>query len=292
MIPLEEAHKKFITHLRDKNRSGATILAYGKDIEQLITHLKKKGHSHVHHVKKEDIEEFMKNLMIEGYTTKSISRKTNSTKTFFRYLQINEYITDDPAYLLEHPRYDTKPPRILSKTEYRALRDAARHEPRMYAVIELLLQTGIRIGELASVRLDDVRFSQGNLQGEIDIRSANGKVSRTVPLNKSAEAALKKYIEIRPDVKEKTLFTTKTGRPLLVRNIRTSIDKYFKIAGIKDAKVNDLRHTFVAHHLMSGASILLISKLAGHKQISTTEKYLDYIHKEQDREEKVKLDEL
>lgn len=291
MIALEEAHKKFITHLNDKSRSGATILAYGKDIEQLIGHLKKKGHSQVHHVKKEDIEEFMKKLMNEGYTSKSISRKTNSTKTFFRYLQINEYITDDPAYLIAHPHYDTKPPRILTKTEYRALRDAAKHEPRMYAVIELLLQTGIRIGELASIKVDDVKFSQGSLQGEIEIKNGS-KITRVVPLNKSAEAAVKRYLELRPQVKEKTLFITKTGRPLLVRNIRTAIDKYFKIADIKDAKVNDLRHTFVAHHLMSGTSILLISKLAGHKRISTTEKYLEYIEKEKDREDKVKLDEL
>lgn len=292
MIHLEEAHEKFVDHLRAKDRSHATVLAYGKDIEQLISHLKKQGHSHVHHVKKEDLEVFLKSLMNSGdYTAKSVSRKTNSTKTFFRFLQLNEYITDDPAYLISHPHYETKPPRILSKTEYRALRDAAKHDPRMYAVVELLLQSGIRIGELASLKIDDIRLSQGTLQGEIDIR-ANNKVLRTIPLNKSAEQAIRRYLDVRPDVKERTVFITKTGRPLLVRNIRTSIDKFFKTAGIKDAKVNDLRHTFVAHHLMSGSSILLISKIAGHKRISTTEKYLEFIDTVGDKEEKAKLEEL
>lgn len=292
MIHLDEAHRKFVDHLKEKNRSYATVLAYGKDIEQLIDHLKNQGHSHVHHVKKEDLEQFLKNLMTNGeYTAKSVSRKTNSTKTFFRFLQLNEYITDDPAYLISHPHYETKPPRILSKTEYRALRDAAKHDPRMYAIVELLLQSGIRIGELASLKLEDVRLSQGALQGELDIK-VNNKVARTIPLNKSAEQALKRYLDIRPEVKERTMFITKTGRPLLVRNIRTSIDKFFKTAGIKDAKVNDLRHTFVAHHLMSGSSILLISKIAGHKRISTTEKYLEFIDAVGDKEEKVKLDEL
>lgn len=292
MIHLEEAHQKFVGHLKEKNRSNATVLAYGKDIEQLISHLKEKGHSHVHHVKKDDLESFLRSLMAGGeYTAKSVSRKTNSTKTFFRFLQLNEFITDDPAYLIAHPHYDTKPPRILTKTEYRALRDAAKHDPRMYAIIELLLQTGIRIGELAALKLEDIHLSEGSLSGELDIRSGH-KVVRTIPLNKSAENALKRYLDVRPEGKEKTVFITKTGRPLLVRNIRTSIDKFFKVAGIKDAKVNDLRHTFVAHHLMSGTSILLISKIAGHKRISTTEKYLEYIDSIKDKEEKAKLEEL
>jgi site-specific recombinase XerD len=291
MIPLEDAHKKFVDHLKEKNRSKSTVLAYGKDIEQLIKYLKAAGVSHIHHVKKDNIDKFMSKLAGEGYTSKSISRKTNSTKTFFRFLQINEFIADDPAALVSHPSYETKAPRILSKTEYRALRDAAKNDVRIYTIIELLLQTGIRIGELATLKVEDVSFPQDNTPGEIRVTEA-GKMNRSIPLNKSSEAALKRYFEIRPQVKEKTLFITKTGRPLLVRNIRTAIDRYFKIAGIKDAKVNDLRHTFVAHHLKSGASLLLISKIAGHKRISTTEKYLEYIQPEEENSDKVKLEEL
>ena len=63
----------------------------------------------------------------------------------------------------------------------------------------------------------------------------------------------------------------------MVRNIRSTIDRYFKIAGIENAKVNDLRHTFIAHHLTQGVSILRLSKISGHKRLSTTEKYLQYI---------------
>ncbi|MDQ3098379.1 MAG: tyrosine-type recombinase/integrase [bacterium] len=291
MIPLHEAHNKFISHLTEKKRSKSTVLAYGKDIEQLLGHLKTNGIEHVHHVKKDDIEKFMRKLTDEGYTSKSISRKTNSTKTFFRYLQINEYISDDPAALVAHPSYETKAPRILSKTEYRALRDSAKNDIRIYTIIELLLQTGIRIGELANLKMEDISFSEDQLQGEIRVTEA-GKMNRSVPLNKSSETALKKYFEIRPQVKEKTLFITKTGRPLLVRNIRTAIDRYFKLAGIKNAKVNDLRHTFVAHHLKAGANLVLISKLAGHKRISTTEKYLEYISPDEESVDKVKLEEL
>lgn len=290
MIHLDEAHSKFVNHLQEKNRSKSTVLAYGKDIEQLMNHLKKGGISHVHEVKKDHLEKFMNKLTDEGYTSKSISRKTNSTKTFFRFLQINEFISDDPASLITHPSYETKAPRILSKTEYRALRDAAKNDIRVYTIIELLLQTGIRIGELASLKVDDISFSHDTQPGELQVANA-GKMNRLVPLNKSSENALKRYLEVRPQVKERTLFVTKTGRPLLVRNIRTAIDRYFRLAGIKDAKVNDLRHTFVAHHLKAGTSLVLISKIAGHKRLSTTEKYLEYIQPEENSD-KVRLEEL
>ena len=93
------------------------------------------------------------------------------------------------------------------------------------------------------------------------------------------------------ETKNDHLFITKTGNPLLVRNIRATIDRYFKLAGIEHATVNDLRHTFVVTHLLQGASLTMISKIAGHKRISTTEKYLNYIQRD-NKEEKSELLEL
>lgn len=290
MTHLHEAHTKFVDHLKNQGRSSATVLAYGKDIEQLKDFLASLERNKIEEVTTKDLRAFMAKLSKEGYTPKSISRKTNSTKTFFRFLKISDVITDDPAALLEHPRFEMKPPRILSKMEYRALRDAARSDVRISAIIEVLLQTGIRIGELAKLSVSDVHFSENSKPGELHVPAGESYPERAVPLNKAAEVALSKYLEGRPNTKDDTLFVTKTGRPLLVRNIRTAIDRYFKLAGIKDAKVNDLRHTFVAHHLMAGTSLVLVSKLAGHKRLATTEKYLNLI---QGRlEEPIKLDEL
>ena len=291
MKKLREAHKDFIEHLRSKKRTTSTVLAYGKDIEQLIEFLEELKKAHVTEVKAEDIRSFLAKLQNKGYTPKSLSRKLNSTKTFFRFLKVQELITDDPASLVDHPKFETKPPRILSPIEYRALRDAARDDARIAAIIEILLQTGIRIGELANVRTDDVFTSQNGKEGNLFIRPQENRSERTVPMNKAAEAALKRYLEVRPKTPNKALFVTKTGRPLLVRNIRTAIDRYYRKAGIAGAKVNDLRHTWVAHHLSSGASLVLISKVAGHKRLSTTERYLALIQQPQG-EEKVKLEEL
>ncbi len=289
MISLRDAHQQFIGHLKGRSRASATILAYGKDIEQLVDFLNNKGTLNVSDVKTDDLQEFMNSLATENYTAKSISRKTNSTKTFFKFLRASNLIDDDPARALEHPKFENKPPRILSELEYRALRDAARGDLRISAIIELLLQTGIRIGELAQLTVDDVVVDSP--QAMLHIRPSEGAVERTIPLNKPAVDAINRYLEVRPQTQNRALFVTKTGKPLLIRNIRTAIDRYFRLAGIKEAKVNDLRHTWIAHHLSSGTSLLLISKLAGHKRVSTTERYLQFIQGKT-TEGKVQLEEL
>ena len=268
---VSEAGAEFKDFLKNKGHSNSTIVAYGKDIEQLASFLSELEKHNVHEVKKEDIEAFLAKLSKEGYTPKSISRKINSTRTFYRFLKVNEYITDDPSLLVEHPKYQLAPPRILTPTEYRALRDAARADLRMTAIIELLLQTGIRIGELTELRLSDIQ------KDSLKIRAMEKHPERTVPLNKRAQESLNRYLEVRPKVTEDHVFVTKSGKPFLIRNIRTSIERYFRLAEIKNAKVNDLRHTFVAHHLKHGVSLVLLSKILGHKRVSTTERYLEYV---------------
>lgn len=268
---IRDAHKEFIDFLKGKKHSTATILAYGKDIDQLTSFLEELNKQHIHEIGKEDIEAFLGKLSEKGYTPKSLSRKLNSTRTFYRFLKMNEYVTDDPSLLVSHPHYELATPRILKPTEYRALRDAARNDARMYAIIELLLQTGIRIGELADIRITDVK------NDSILIRPHEKHAQRLVPLNKAAKEALMRYIQARPKVQDDHVFVTKSGKPFLVRNIRTAIERYFRIAGIDDAKVNDLRHTFVAHHLKHGVSVVLLSKILGHKRLSTTERYLNFV---------------
>src|SRR5690348_5297903 len=270
-VKLRDAHEQFKNFLKTKGRSSATIVAYGKDIDQLIGFLQTLSKEHVHEITKTDIEAFLGKLTQEGYTPKSISRKINSTRTFYRFLKVNEYVTDDPSLLVAHPQYTLGAPRILTPTEYRALRDAARNDARMYAVIQLLLQTGIRIGELAELRLSDV-MPEG-----LKIRPVEKHEERIVPLNQSAKEALERYMKVRPQVTDDHLFVTKSGRPFLIRNIRTAVERYFRLAEIKGAKVNDLRHTFIAHHLKHGVSLVLLSKVVGHKRLSTTERYLEYV---------------
>ena len=275
----------FTQELRGKGRSEATVIAYAKDIEQLLNFFSGKGVRKIQDTSITDLEGYKKHLQDNNYTPKSISRKINSTRTFYRFMLENSIITDNPAEKLAHPKFETKPPRVLSEMEYRALRDVSRVDIRLYSIVEVLLQTGIRIGELAALSIDDVRSSKEGIDF-LYIKASGSHPSRKVPINKSAKKAIDEYINIRPETEEDTLYVTKNGRPLLVRNIRTTIDKAFEKAGIKNAKVNDLRNTFIAHHLANGVSLVTVSKLVGHKRLSTTEKYLGLVDNNKPEAEK------
>src|SRR4030042_5243614 len=130
-IDLKAAHTQFVEYLASRRRARATIVAYGKDIEQVTTFLANMGKKTITEITRDELEAFLKKLGSDSYTPKSISRKINSIKTFFRFLKASGAITMDPAIEIEHPKYEVKPPRILSKIEYRALRDACRSDLRM-----------------------------------------------------------------------------------------------------------------------------------------------------------------
>jgi len=284
---IKQAIAAFKNHLASQGRASATILAYSKDIEQLANFVAKSGKNNLSEVTKEDIDSFKDSLSAQNYTTKSISRKINSIKSFFAYVIANGAISENPATNVTHPKYDIKPPRILNKIEYRALRDACREDLRMAAIVELLLQTGMRISELANLKIADIDLT-GN---QITIRAYESHPERVIPLNQPVKESLARYMETRPKSGNTYVFITKTGNAFLIRNIRSNLDRYFHIAGIENAKVNDLRHTFIAQQLTSGSPLVYISKLVGHKRLSTTEKYLEFIS-EKPAKDKPKLIDL
>lgn len=281
---LNTAYKKFIDFLKKQGKSSSTILAYGNDLNQFIEFLSKKQITQATSITPEHIEDFKEYLSYNKYLPKSASRKLNSIKSFFKYLNSQNITDHNPAESIAYPSYEAKPPRILSQMEYRALRDAVRNDVRISTVVELLLQTGIRIGELARLELADFKDNQ------LKIKAYESQPERAIVLNQSAKKSLERWLEFRLKTKTKNVFVTKTGRPFLVRNIRTIVGRYFKQAEIKDVTINDLRHTFIAHQLANGASVVLIQKLVGHKRLSTTEKYLDLI--KETGEKKIKIEEL
>lgn len=273
--------EKFIAFLKSQGKSQFTVIAYKKDLEQFIGFLTTKEKGDVREIKKEDIEAFINKLLTENYTKKSASRKLNSIRTFFRYLKNEGAIDQNPSLDISHPKYTQTPPRILSKLEYRALRDLAKEDPRTYALVEVLLQTGIKIGELAELRLEDVK------ENALHIRPYGKNIERDVPLNKPAKKAVEDYLKIRAQVTDTHLFITRTGHPLLIRNIRQIIDRCFREVGIESATVNDLRNTFIAHQLMNGASLEYIARVVGHRRLSSTERFLNLVKEEAERKEKL-----
>ncbi len=275
-MSIQEARKIFIKNLKELGRSSATIIAYDKDIEQLAEFMEKIGKIEPKEVFLEDLQAFMQNFLDKGLTEKTVSRKTNSTKTFFGFLKEKGITNGDPSEFLKHPKVKTTAPRILSQMEYRALRDVTRNDPRTYVLLEVFLQTGLSISEVSGMKLEHLHLDIENPY--IYVPARDSKEERNVPLNPAITALLKDYLaKERFSTKEGHVFVTRTGNPLLVRNIRATMNRYFVRAGIENATVNDLRHTFIAHNLMNGVSISFISKVVGHKRVSTTERYLEHI---------------
>ncbi|NMB84008.1 tyrosine-type recombinase/integrase [Candidatus Roizmanbacteria bacterium] len=280
-LPLPSLVDRFTEKLKSQQKSTFTIVAYKKDLQQFVGFLTSREKTNIHEVKKEDIEAFINKLLTENYTKKSASRKLNSIRTFFRFLKEDGVIPQNIALDVSHPKYNHVPPRILSKMEYRALRDVAKEDMRTYAMVEILLQTGIKIGELANLRLDDVK---DNL---LHIRPYGKNPGRDVPLNKSAKKSIDEYLQSRGSSTTDFLFITRTGRPVLIRNIRQIIAKCFSDVGIEKATVNDLRNTFIAHQLVNGTSLEYIAKIVGHRRLSSTERYLSLVKEETEKKEKL-----
>ena len=284
-LALKEALNLFTDTLNKKGKSINTIVAYKGDINQLIIFLGEKQITEVESIGLKEIEDFKKDLTENGYTAKSVSRKLNSIKNFFSFLKDEGKINLDPSTEVKHPKYENDIPKILKPIEYRSLRDACRNDIRATAIVELMLQAGLRIKEIESLKIDDIK------ENEIVIESYESHSQREVPLNNSAKNALKRYLdEVRADnSKNKNVFITKTGRVLLARNIRSLLNRYFNKADIKGIKVNDLRNTFIVFQLKAGVPLDVVSQVVGHKRISTTEKYLELIDsKEESRGIKLK----
>ena len=271
--------ERFVKYLTSQGKSSFTIVAYKKDLEQFLGYLTSIDVQDAREVKKENIEGFINKLIADSYTKKSASRKLNSIRTFFRYLKNEGVIEQNPSLDVSHPKYISSPPRIFTKLEYRALRDFAKEDERTYALVEILLQTGIKIGELANLRLSDVKTDG------LYIRPYGKTPGRDLPLNNAVKKAADDYLKARPQSKEDHLFITRTGHPLLIRNIRQIISRCFREIGIEKATVNDLRNTFIAHQLRQGASVEYIAKLVGHRRLSSTERFLNLVKEEVQKKE-------
>jgi len=273
--------KKFIDYLKNQNKSGFTQVAYKKDLEQFSGFLITKEIVDVREIKKEDIDNFIKKLLTENYTKKSASRKLNSIRTFFRFLKNEEVININPALEVSHPKYTQPQPRIFSQLEYRAIRDAAKKDARTYALVEILLQTGMKIGELANLKLSDINNQQ------IKVPQYGKTASREIPLTSSLKKAINEYLKIRPQSDSPYLFITRNHKPLLIRNIRQIIDRCFQQVGIENATVNDFRNTFIAYQLQKGVSIEYVAKIVGHKRLSSTERFLQLVNPASEKKEKI-----
>lgn len=272
--------QEYLDYLKKSGKSQYTITSYAGDLKQYEKFLQNMGKTIIN-VTEEDIKAFAEKLNELNLSVSSKARKIHAVKSLYKYLVQKGLIAKNPTRDISAPRVELGAPRVLKKVEYMALREASRKDPKLRAMVEVLLQTGIRVGELVRLRLKDLKYTKNNIP-YLYIRPFASHGERTVPLPKAAYEALKAYLEgprkkIGSQDPEAPMFVSKSGAPLYIRNVRDRIKKLYDEVGIENATVNDLRNTFIMHHLKRGVSPVIIARMVGHKRMSTIERILKYV---------------
>ena len=230
----------------------------------------------------------------KGYRDTTTARKVASIKSFFGFLSENNIITEDPTESIGSPRVGRTLPKFLPEEEVTSLLDTAyksgTNEGHRDAVImELLYATGLRVGELVSLNMQDVDLSESYIRC-----MGKGSKERIVHLYPKALEELRRYLKharvalIGHRRTEPSLFVNHRGERLTRQWVWTILKTYAQKAGIQqNITPHTLRHSFATHLLQNGASLRHVQELLGHSSISTTQVYTHltsgYVEKEYEK---------
>jgi site-specific recombinase XerD len=271
-MTLEKGLAAFLDGLTGKNRSGATVRAYQTDIAQFITFLHATNVS-IHtpaEVEKIDVVEYLSSLARRELTGIARARKMSAIREYFRFLEGVGVITKSPTTGIETPKREKNSRQFLRSDEYTKMLSLAGANPRDYAILQVFLQTGIRVSELANLRIADIDF----IKPAITVRG-KGSVEREIALEKKGVHALKSYLGVRPESDSDRVFLNYQGEPISERGIRKLVVKYRKEAGIaKKASCHTLRHTFATYKAEKGVSPFQLQQWLGHANLNTTQIYV------------------
>jgi len=279
-LTLDQALTDFLTSLRARNTSVLTAQAYATDIRQFILWLQETTvlDLQVGTVSKTDIIEYLSYLADLGRSGITRARKLASIRELFKYLVSLELIPTSPASSVAMPKKERRTQTYLRPEEFARLLSTAGSNPRDFAILQLFLQTGIRVSELVHLTLTDV-----DLINKVIKVSGKGSKERTIPLEKKAILALKNYLSVRPQSLDQAFFLNYTGIGLSRRGAEKIIEKYRKLSGItKRFSCHSLRHTFGSYKAEQGVSPFQLKEWMGHSSISVTQLYV-HMGKESNR---------
>jgi integrase/recombinase XerC len=202
----------------------------------------------------------------------SIARKVSTLRSFYKYLVRERLVPSNPAKAVSTPKVEKPLPTTLTVDEAFRLMEAPVEKRRLRdrAILELLYSSGIRVGELVGVNVNQLDEDLGIVKV-----MGKGRKERIVPVGLKAIEALKAYLQERGDVgEEEPLFVNSRGGRLTARSVGRLVKKYTKRSGIfRKVSPHSLRHTFATHLLDAGADIREIQEMLGHASLSTTQRY-------------------
>jgi integrase/recombinase XerC len=268
----------------ERNMSPETLRAYQGDLRNFLDFSSRAGVDSPDQVDHHLLRRYLANLQTRGYSRATMARRSSAVKGFFRYLTLRDYISVDPAGNLSPPRRDRRLPRVLRVDE---IDDAEakqglhiyRTSLRDMALVELLYATGMRVGELAGLDLEDVDLKRGEVRV-----LGKGRKERVIPMHDAARQLLTTYIQKeRPILAANAslgeeldcpLFLSVRGGRLSDRGVRRVVERFFRgLEGGKRISPHTLRHTFATHMLQGGADLRTVQELLGHVDLSTTQIY-------------------
>ena len=271
-MSLEKGLDAFLDALLGKNRSSATLRAYRTDVGQFITFLHQTNVAVTApaDVGKVDVLEYFASLARKGLTGVARARKISAIREYFRFLEGVGMILKSPTTGIDTPKREKNTRQFLRADEYTKMLSLAGANPRDYAILQVFLQTGIRVSELAYLTIEDVDF----IKPAITVRG-KGSVEREIALEKRGIQALKNYLKVRPESLSSIIFLNYKGEPISDRGIRKVVVKYRKNAGItKRASCHSLRHTFATYKAERGVSPYQLQQWLGHANLNTTQIYV------------------
>ena len=276
----------------ERGAAGHTVEAYTRDLSEFLAFLAAKGKT-AKTASADHLRAFLAGLARKGLAPTSRARKLSSIRQFFRFLLTEVLRADDPCSAIDSPKLGRPLPKILSLAEVETLLDTAkeasaraadgiakRRALRLYAAIETLYATGLRVSEL-------IALPRNVLTADDRVLTVKGKGGRErlVPLNEAARVALKSHLEATGEDEAKGrgaspwLFPSSLGQHLTRQRFGQELKGLASAAGIEPARVSPhvLRHAFASHLLERGADLRTVQQLLGHADISTTQIYTHVI---------------
>ncbi len=267
-----ELLEEFLGALTLEGRSPHSVRAYRKDLEALLAALA----GPLSEVRPRDLREHFRQQLTAGRSPSTINRAIAACRSFCRFLFEEGRLDTNPAQALRSIRLGPPlAPKHLTVDEVRKLLSlpdtAAPTGRRDFAILMLLYNTGLRVGELCALNRADVRLPAEGW-GALQVVGKGRRLQR-LPVNRPAADALLAYLADRDD-SEPALFLNRSGGRFSVRGIALLVNRYLRAAGITDRSgPHLLRHTFATHALRVRPNLRAVQELLGHAWVTTTQRY-------------------
>lgn len=264
----------------EKGLSKNSIDAYLRDINLLRSFIDpENSHISPDRTQTEQIREFLKALNENEINVRSQARILSGIRAFYKYLLIENLVSEDPTELIDAPKLSRKIPDYLTLEEINAIiAEIDMSLPagqRDRAILELLYGGGLRVTEVCDLKISGLYFNEGIIKV-----LGKGSKERLVPINPEAIKHIELYrtaVRVHWKIKESArdiLFLNQRGGPLSRVSIFTMVKKLSADAGIsKKVSPHTFRHSFATHLVENGADLRAVQEILGHQSITTTEIY-------------------